>query len=90
MEKEQKKDKKNKKGKNKYNFFYYNTLFKLVINLFKKKYKPVLDGKAIEELDKPCLIFANHGLSSSSMAFPSSTGLYFFLKRLITNLNKVL
>ena len=53
--------KKTKKKKNKYNFFYYNTLFKVVINMFKQKYKPVLDSKAIQDLDKPCLIFANHG-----------------------------
>ena len=51
-----------KKNKHtKYHFGYYYSVYGLAIQLFKGKYKPVIDKKAFEEMDKPCLIFANHG-----------------------------
>lgn len=55
-----KKDKTNSK-QTKYHFGYYYSVYKLAIQLFKGKYKPIIDKKAMEEIDQPCLIFANHG-----------------------------
>ena len=45
----------------KYNFRYYYSLFRLSIGLFKAKYKPIVDRRAMDEIDSPCLIFCNHG-----------------------------
>ena len=59
--KKTKKTKNNKKKKNKFNFKHYDTMYKKVIDLFKHKYNPTIDNKAIRDIDEPCLIFGNHG-----------------------------
>lgn len=51
----------NKKKSKKYRFGYYNTLYKALVIKFKRRYKPIIDKEALQSLDRPCLIFCNHG-----------------------------
>ncbi len=50
-----------KKKTKKYHFGYYNTLYRALVIKFKRRYRPVIDKEALQSLDRPCLIFCNHG-----------------------------
>lgn len=54
-------DKEIKKKPDKYNFGYYFTVYRLIVFKFRRRHKPIIDNKALQELKEPCLIFCNHG-----------------------------